>query len=71
MVDVDECAVWPLLRLIEFYRLDSNDETCDVFPACGRSCQFYVVEFTSFAWDTTKGGGVYRELDAVLEAFAV
>ena len=71
MADPHECALWPLLRLAEFYRLDENDETGHVFPTCSRSCQFYIIEFTSVAWDITPGGRMYGELDAVFETVAV
>jgi hypothetical protein len=71
MVDAHECTFWPFLRFLEFYRLYEDNETCHVFPARRRSFELYIAKSASAAWNFAEGGGVYRELNAVLEVVAV
>jgi hypothetical protein len=71
MAYVDECTFWPLLRLVELHRFDTNYETCYVVPALGRSQKFYLGESPSASWDLTERSGVHGELDPFSEALAL
>ena len=59
MVDINECAFWPLLRLTELHRLDADYETCDVVPAIGVSCKLNIAELASPAWNAAEGSGLH------------
>lgn len=53
MVDVDECFVWPLLRLVEFYRFDENDKTSAVFSTLRLSYELNRFKITLASRDST------------------
>ena len=71
MVDIDECPLWPILCLVEFYRFYEDHTAGHVFPADRRPCQLHTFRFTSASWDVAEGGCVYGEFDPFLEAAAV
>lgn len=71
MAHVDECTFWPLLRLAEFHRFDTNYKTCYVIPALGRSQEFDFGEFASASWNSTERSSVHGELDPFSKAIAL
>jgi hypothetical protein len=71
MVNINECAFWPLLRLTKLHRLDPDYETCHVVPAIRIPCKLDVAELASFAWNSAEGSGLYREFDPFLEITAL
>jgi hypothetical protein len=71
MVDINECALWPLLRLTELHRLDADYETCDVVPAIGVPCKLNVAELASSAWNSAERSGLHRKFDPFLEIAAL
>ena len=71
MAHIDECSFWPLLRLAEFHRLNTNYKTRYVFPARRRSRKFHLGKSTSAPWDIAKRSGVHGELDPFSEIIAL
>jgi hypothetical protein len=71
MAYIDECSFWPFLRLVEFHRLDANDETCYVIPAGRESREFHTGEPASASWDVAERSGVHGELDPLFEVITV
>jgi hypothetical protein len=68
---VDKCTFWPLLRLAEFHRFDTNYKTRYVFSALRGPQKFLLGQSTSAPWDLAKRSGVHRELNPFSEITAL
>jgi hypothetical protein len=67
MVDIDECIIRPVLRLIEFYRFYENNKASNVVPAVWLPHEFNSLKITPPSWHFTSGGCVHGEFDTFPE----